>query len=120
MNMKIEGCLWHHLPQKEEETQADYAQKTRFSRLMTRVSLPQPVLRSGYVGLRRRYRLSGGTVGELTCEIEEAQGKLHIQIEVQRADTYATLFRLSAWLHEHLRDAGYNVALEVKYVACDH
>lgn len=114
---RTEGCLWHaKLPEKYKRQPTE---TTRFIQLMAQVA-PVPDRRAGKCALRQqkqRYRLVGGSLAGLICEIETREGKTFLTVLVPQRDLCRQLKHFSAWLNAWLLAAGHNVALEVVYDA---
>lgn len=114
---RTEGCLWHTTLPEQEKRQS--TETTRFIQLMVQVA-PLPDGRAGKSALRQqkqRYRLVGGSVAGLICEIETREGKTFLTVLVPRRDLCRQLKHFSAWLNAGLLVAGHNVVLEVVYDA---
>lgn len=114
---RTEGSLWHvKLPEQEKRQLTETA---RFIQLMAQV-VPVPdgiVGKSALKQQKQRYRLVGGSVAGLICEIETREGKTFLTLLVPKRDLCRQLKHFSAWLNAGLLDAGHNVALEVVYDA---
>lgn len=114
---RTEGCLWHtRLPEQEKRKSTE---TTRFIQLMAQVA-EMPGGRAGKSALRQqkqRYRLVGGSVAGLICEIETREDKTFLKVLVPQRDLCRQLKHFSDWLNAGLLAAGYNVELEVLYDA---
>lgn len=114
---RTEGCLWHaRQPEKDKREQTV---TTRFIQLMAEVA-PVRDRRAGKSALKQqkqRYRLVGGAVAGLICEVETWEGKTFLTVLVPQRDLCRQLKHFSAWLNAGLLAAGHNVALEVVYDA---
>ncbi|MFP2694238.1 Secretion system apparatus protein ssaP [Enterobacter ludwigii] len=111
---RTEGCLWHAKLPEQEKRQS--TQTTRFIQLVA----PVPDGRGGKSALKQqkqRYRLVGGSVAGLICEIETREGKTFLTVLAPKRDLCRQLKHFSAWLNAGLLAAGHNVALEVVYDA---
>jgi len=114
---RTEGCLWHARQPEQDKQQP--TETTRFIQLMAQVA-PVPDRRTGKSALRQqkqRYRLVGGSVAGLICEIETREGKTFLTVLVPKRDLCRQLKHFSTWLNAGLLAAGHNVALEVVYDA---
>ncbi|ECX2001994.1 Secretion system apparatus protein ssaP [Citrobacter braakii] len=112
---RTEGCIWYtRLPEQEQRKSTE---TTRFMQLMAQV-VEMPDGRVGKSALRQQkqsYRLVGGSMAGLICEIETREGKTFLKILVPQRDLCYQLKHFSAWLNAGLLAAGHNVVLEVVY-----
>lgn len=114
---RTEGCLWHtRLPEQEKRQSTE---TTRFIQLMALVAeLPDGrAEKSALRQQKQRYRLVGGAVAGLTCEIDTREGETFLKVLVPQRDLCRQLKHFSSWLNAELLAAGHNVALEVVYDA---
>lgn len=114
---RTEGCLWHaSLP---EQNKRQSTETTRFIQLMSQ-GAPMSNGKAGKSALKQqkqRYRLVGGSMAGLICEIETREGKTFLTVLVPQHDLCCQLKNFSVWLNTGLLAAGHNVALEVVYDA---
>ncbi|ARF52286.1 hypothetical protein [Pantoea stewartii] len=112
---RTEGCLWH-----ARQPEPDKRQPTETTRFIQLIAQMVPDRRTGESALRQqkqRYRLVGGSVAGLICEIETREGKTFLTVLVPQRDLCRQLKHFSCWLNAGLLAAGHNVALEVVYDA---
>lgn len=114
---RTEGCLWHaKLPEQEKRQSTE---TTLFIQLMAHVApmldgkVGKPALRQQ----KQRYRLVGGSVAGLICEIETREGKTFLKVLVPQRHLFRQLKHFFGWLNAGLQAAGHNVVLEVVYDA---
>jgi len=114
--VKIEGSLWHSLPEDsgEENPQPD---KMRFAHLLMQAASGTANVGGKPAAGREpaRYRLVGGPAAGLVCEIHESEGEIHLKVFVPEYRLFIALNPFSAWLNASLLEAGHRVILEVVY-----
>ncbi|KML18215.1 Secretion system apparatus protein ssaP [Leclercia adecarboxylata] len=112
---RTEGCLWHTRLHEQERQQS--TETTRFIQLMVQLAETPDgrAVKSVLRQQKQRYRMVGGSVAGLTCEIETRDGVTFLKVLVPERNLCRQLKCFSAWLNNRLLAAGHNVALEVVY-----
>lgn len=117
---RIEGSLWHTLPEQETTDEETVRDAQKFMQLIAQKAAhcsSSPL--SSHAHRRQRYRLMSRHGEEVLCEISERDGELHLCIQVSQRELFDTLNLISSWLCARLREAGHAVVLEVEHVKDD-
>ncbi|MCW2474982.1 MULTISPECIES: hypothetical protein [unclassified Symbiopectobacterium] len=117
---RIEGSLWHTLPEQEAIDAETAMDAQKFMQLIAQKAThcaSSPL--SPHAHRRQRYRMVTGDGEVILCEISERAGELHLCIQVSQRELFDTLSLISSWLCARLREAGHAVVLEVDYVKDD-
>lgn len=114
---RTEGCLWHTLLPEQEKQQSP--ETAKFIQLMALVAeMPDgKAKKPARKQKKQRYRLEGGSVTGLICEVEIREGETVLKVLVPRRDLYCRLKRFFSRLNAGMLAAGHNVELEVVYDA---
>lgn len=115
--IRIEGCLWHALPEDDDklQRQSDTARFTQLIGQMTGISDTAMEKSALLRRINNRYRLVGGPAAGLVCEIEALAGKTYLKVLVPQLALFTQLSHFSTWLNAGLLAAGHSVILEVVY-----
>ncbi|MFT8211853.1 MAG: Secretion system apparatus protein ssaP [Symbiopectobacterium sp.] len=117
---RIEGCLWHSLPERDERDTDSAMDGQKFLQLITqRATHSTHSSLLPHVYRRQRYRMVSKSGEGIVCEVSERDGEFHLCIQVPERELFDTLSLVSSWLCARLREAGHAVFLEVEYVK-DH
>ncbi|WP_342322904.1 type III secretion system protein SsaP [Kosakonia sp. BYX6] len=112
--IKVEGSIGQlpdaHLEAREPETEG-----ARFAQLMLR-ALPPAANRRVVTANLARYRVVGGPLDGVECEVSETAQAVRLRLYVHCHRLYRTLKTSTGWLEHHLQCPGYAVTLEIHYV----
>lgn len=117
---RIEGSLWHTLPEQETTDEETVMDTQTFMQLIAQKAAyctSSPL--SPHAHRRQRYRLMSRHGEAVLCEVSERDGELHLCIQVSQRELFDTLNLISSWLCARLREAGHAVVLEVEHVKDD-
>ncbi|EMF5439779.1 SPI-2 type III secretion system apparatus protein SsaP [Salmonella enterica] len=115
---KVEGGLG--LPRKsyQDDDEAE-AGRTDFEQLMYQAL---PIGENNLVALNKNvvftqcYRVSGGYLDGVECEVCESGGLIQLKINVPHHEVYRSMKTLKQWLESQLLNIGYVISLEIFYV----
>ncbi|HHS7462010.1 TPA: SPI-2 type III secretion system apparatus protein SsaP [Salmonella enterica] len=115
---KVEGSLG--LPRKsyQDDKEAE-AGRTDFEQLMYQAL---PIGENNLVALNKNvvftqcYRVSGGYLDGVECEVCESGGLIQLKINVPHHEVYRSMKTLKQWLESQLLNIGYVISLEIFYV----
>ncbi|EAN8913456.1 type III secretion system apparatus protein SsaP [Salmonella enterica] len=115
---KVEGSLG--LPRKsyQDDNEAE-AGRTDFEQLMYQAL---PIGENNLVALNKNvvftqcYRVSGGYLDGVECEVCESGGLIQFKINVPHHEVYRSMKTLKQWLESQLLNIGYVISLEIFYV----
>ncbi|ABX21459.1 SPI-2 type III secretion system apparatus protein SsaP [Salmonella enterica] len=115
---KVEGSLG--LPRKsyQDDNEAE-AGRTDFEQLMYQAL---PIGENNLVALNKNvvftqcYRVSGGYLDGVECEVCESGGLIQLKINVPHHEVYRSMKTLKQWLESQLLNIGYVISLEIFYV----
>ncbi|EBO4210476.1 SPI-2 type III secretion system apparatus protein SsaP [Salmonella enterica] len=115
---KVEGSLG--LPRKsyQDDNEAE-AGRTDFEQLMYQAL---PIGENNLVALNKNvvftqcYRVSGGYLDGVECEVCESGGLIQLKINVPHYEVYRSMKTLKQWLESQLLNIGYVISLEIFYV----
>ncbi|ECO8609625.1 SPI-2 type III secretion system apparatus protein SsaP [Salmonella enterica] len=115
---KVEGSLG--LPRKsyQDDNEAE-AGRTDFEQLMYQAL---PIGENNLVALNKNvvftqcYRVSGGHLDGVECEVCESGGLIQLKINVPHHEVYRSMKTLKQWLESQLLNIGYVISLEIFYV----
>ncbi|EDS6441498.1 SPI-2 type III secretion system apparatus protein SsaP [Salmonella enterica subsp. VII serovar 1,40:g,z51:--] len=115
---KVEGSLG--LPRKsyQDDNEAE-AERADFEQLMCQAL---PVGANNLAALNKNvvftqcYRVSGGYLDGVECEVCESGGLIQLKINVPHHDVYRSMKTLKQWLESQLLHMGYVISLEIFYV----
>ncbi|EAA9215563.1 SPI-2 type III secretion system apparatus protein SsaP [Salmonella enterica] len=115
---KVEGSLG--LPRKsyQDDDEAE-AGRTDFEQLMYQAL---PIGENNLVALNKNvvftqcYRVSGGYLDGVECEVCESGGLIQLKINVPHHEVYRSMKTLKQWLESQLLNIGYVISLEIFYV----
>lgn len=115
---KVEGSLGlsHKFYQDDNEAEA---RRTDFEQLMYQTL---PVGENNFVMLNKNvvftqcYRVSGGCLDGVECEVYESGGLIQFKINVPHYEIYRSMKMLKQWLESQLLHMGYVISLEIFYV----
>ncbi|ECC3299857.1 type III secretion system apparatus protein SsaP [Salmonella enterica subsp. arizonae] len=114
---KVEGSLG--LPRKsyQDDNEAE-AGRTDFEQLMYQAL---PIGENNLVALNKNvvftqcYRVSGGYLDGVECEVCESGGLIQLKINVPHHEVYRSMKTLKQWLESQLLNIGYVISLEIFY-----
>lgn len=113
---KVEGSLWHSLPEVVHDETEVHTGSQRFAQLMSLAPLGSSEGQTKRERRSQRYRLVGGYADGVVCELSEREGEVCIKVLVPRQELYTTLTQLTSWLNACLQEKGHSIVLEVEYV----
>ncbi|EDQ7094886.1 SPI-2 type III secretion system apparatus protein SsaP, partial [Salmonella enterica subsp. arizonae] len=95
------------------------AGRTDFEQLMYQAL---PIGENNLVALNKNvvftqcYRVSGGYLDGVECEVCESGGLIQLKINVPHHEVYRSMKTLKQWLESQLLNIGYVISLEIFYV----
>ncbi len=115
---KVEGSLGLPRQSYQDDNEAE-AGRTDFEQLMYQAL---PVGENNLTALNKnvvftqRYRVSGGYLDGVECEVCESGGLIQLKINVPHHEIYRSMKALKQWLESQLLHMGYVISLEIFYV----
>lgn len=117
-SIKVEGSIGL-LARIHDEERAPETECARFARLMLSTLPPaadRRVIPTCSLPASQHYRVVGGLLNGIECEVSEFEGAIRLRVSVHRPALYQTLKALTEWLELQLQYPGYAVTLEIHYV----
>ncbi|MBA3147670.1 SPI-2 type III secretion system apparatus protein SsaP [Salmonella enterica] len=115
---KVEGSLGLPCQSYQDYNEAE-AERMDFEQLMYQ-ALPvgenNPAALNKNVVFTQRYRVSGGYLDGVECEVCESGGLIQLKINVPHHEIYRSMKSLKQWLESQLLHMGYVISLEIFYV----
>lgn len=118
--IKVEGSIGQSSQLCADEDKADTA-RSRFAQLMQSTLHAECGRKSscgGRLASTQRYRVAGGLLDGVECEVSEHGETISLKIKVYDYSLYRTLWTLADWLEQQLCQPGNEITLEVDYVEC--
>ncbi|EHX0164450.1 SPI-2 type III secretion system apparatus protein SsaP [Salmonella enterica] len=115
---KVEGSLGLPCKSYQDDNEAE-AERADFEQLMYQalsVGANNLAALNKNVVFRQCYRVSGGYLDGVECEVCESGGLIQLKINVPHHDVYRSMKTLKQWLESQLLHMGYVISLEIFYV----
>ncbi|EPO3917987.1 SPI-2 type III secretion system apparatus protein SsaP [Salmonella enterica subsp. houtenae serovar [1],40:z4,z23:-] len=113
---KVEGSLGLPCKSYQDDNEAERADFEQLMYQALPVGANNLAALNKNVVFRQCYRVSGGYLDGVECEVCESGGLIQLKINVPHHDVYRSMKTLKQWLESQLLHMGYVISLEIFYV----
>ncbi|ECG8588914.1 type III secretion system protein SsaP [Salmonella enterica subsp. salamae] len=115
--IKVEGSIGMPGRPYQDDNEAE-AERAGFEQLINQTLPPGEnnlVSLKKRVVFTQRYRVMGGYLDGVECEVTECAGEIYLKVTVPQHEIYRSIKRLKQWIESQLLHVGYATTLEIFY-----